>query len=86
MMLNAYCEPSRIMYANNILLQTMNPCWRIPIFDKDVPAQSLGSVQCGHARFFLFTLPSIFRDKLPYSKRIVLVPKSYIAIDLNYLK
>ena len=44
-------------------------------------AQSLGTVQGGHAPFILFTLLSIFRDTLPK-----LVPKSYIVLDLNFLK
>ena len=44
--------------------------------------QSLGTVQCDHAPFIL----SIVRDKLRNSKRIVLVPKSYIDIDLNFMK
>ena len=49
-------------------------------------AQSLGTVQGGHAPFILFTLLSIFRDTLPNPKGIVLVPKSYIVLDLNFLK
>ena len=36
--------------------------------------------------YTLFALLSIFRDKLPNSKRIVLVSLSYIEIDLNFLQ
>ena len=39
-----------------------------------------------HPLYILFTTLSIFRDKLPNSKRRVLVPQSYIEIDLNFLK
>ena len=52
-------------------------------------SQSLGTVLCGHAPFISFPLLSIhaiFKDKLPNSKRIVPVPKSYTEIDLNFLK
>ena len=48
--------------------------------------QLLGTVHYGHTPFILFTLLSIFRDKLSNFKRIVPVPKSYIEIDLNFLK
>ena len=49
----------------------------------------------GHSHLVLFNvitsplscaLLSIFRDKFPYFKRLVLVPKSYTEIDLNFLK
>ena len=48
--------------------------------------QSLGTVQCGHTPFIVFTVLSKFREKLPNSKRIMLGLKSYIEIDLNFLK
>ena len=48
--------------------------------------RALGTVRCGHAPFTLFTLLPLFSDKLPNSKRIVMVPKCYIEIDLNFLK
>ena len=49
--------------------------------------QSLQTVPCGsHAPFIWFTLLLLFREKLPNSKRTMLVPECYIAIDLNFLK
>ena len=64
---------------------TSNLPWKTPQSLGGLMAQSIGTVRCGHAPFIFFALLSIFRDKLPNSKRIVLVPKSYIEIDLNFL-
>ena len=53
------------------------------------------NIAFGHSHLVLFnvvTSPlscaplSIFRDKFPYSRRIVMVPKSYSETDLNFLK
>ena len=44
------------------------------------------TVRCGHTPFILLILLSLFRDKLPNSKLVVLVPKCCIEINLNFLK
>ena len=54
--------------------------------DPDQHAHSLDTGQCGHAPFILLIPLPIFRDMLPNSKSIVLVPKFYIEIYLNFLK